>query len=104
MLIDSLLSERDASIVRLRFEQDHTQAKIGAQLGMSQMHVSRRLRQAIETLRSTAETGTRELGNGGCRPEGISSSRRARPGPDNASPGPAGKCSRVSEFECHADL
>src|SRR4051794_2472502 len=65
VLIDSLLkglSERDALIVRLRFEQDLTQAEIGARLGMSQMHVSRRLRQSIETLRATAETSPRNLG------------------------------------------
>ena len=42
------------SILRLRFREDMTQAEIAARLGMSQMHVSRLLRQALARLREVA--------------------------------------------------
>jgi RNA polymerase sigma-B factor len=48
------LTPREREIVRLRFEQDLTQAEIGKEVGLSQMHVSRVLRQAIEKLRLAA--------------------------------------------------
>jgi RNA polymerase sigma-B factor len=48
------LTQREREIVRLRFEEDLTQAEIGAIVGLSQMHVSRVLRQAIEKLRAAA--------------------------------------------------
>jgi RNA polymerase sigma-B factor len=60
VMIDSLLkgvSERDALMLRLRFQEDLTQSEIGARLGMSQMHVSRTLRQSIKTLQAAAENG-----------------------------------------------
>ena len=41
------LSEREQTILRLRFQEDLTQAEIGARVGVSQMHVSRVVRQAI---------------------------------------------------------
>ena len=47
------LSDRERVILRLRFEDDLTQAEIGARLGISQMHVSRLIRQAITTLQTT---------------------------------------------------
>jgi RNA polymerase sigma-B factor len=40
--------------VRLRFEEDLTQAAIGERIGVSQMQVSRVLRQAIARLRDLA--------------------------------------------------
>jgi RNA polymerase sigma-B factor len=46
----STLSERERVILRLRFQEDLTQAEIGARLGISQMHVSRIIRKAITTL------------------------------------------------------
>src|SRR3954469_6943604 len=49
-LLDTL-SDRERLILRLRFENDLTQAEIGARLGISQMHISRLIRQAITTLR-----------------------------------------------------
>jgi RNA polymerase sigma-B factor len=52
-LLDTL-SERERIILRLRFEEDLTQAEIGARLGISQMHVSRLIREAITTLRTAA--------------------------------------------------
>jgi RNA polymerase sigma-B factor len=55
MLVGNLmqsLSERERTILRLRFERDLTQAEIGQRLGISQMHVSRLIRQAIATLQA----------------------------------------------------
>jgi len=49
------LTPRERIVVRLRFEDDLTQAEIGALLGVSQMQISRILRKAIERLRGVAE-------------------------------------------------
>ena len=46
------LSEREQTILRLRFQDDLTQAEIGARVGVSQMHVSRVVRQAIARLQN----------------------------------------------------
>jgi RNA polymerase sigma-B factor len=46
----SCLSERERTIVRLRFQEDMVQREIGACLGISQMQVSRLLKQAMSTL------------------------------------------------------
>ena len=46
------LSQREREIVRLRFNEDLTQAEIGARVGLSQMHISRVLRNALEKLRA----------------------------------------------------
>ena len=54
LLVDQLLDtlpEREAAIMRLRFYQDMTQSEIAAQLGISQMHVSRLMRRCLESLR-----------------------------------------------------
>jgi len=48
------LTPRERQIVRLRFEEDLTQAEIGQVVGLSQMHVSRVLRGAVEKLRAAA--------------------------------------------------
>jgi RNA polymerase sigma-B factor len=45
------LSHREREILRLRFDEDLTQAEIGERIGLSQMHVSRLLRNALEKLR-----------------------------------------------------
>ncbi len=42
------LSERERRILHLRFVEELTQAEIGARMGISQMHVSRLLRRAID--------------------------------------------------------
>jgi len=52
-LLDTL-SDRERLILRLRFENDLTQTEIGDRLGISQMHVSRLIRRAITTLRTTS--------------------------------------------------
>jgi RNA polymerase sigma-B factor len=46
------LSERDRRIIHMRFVEEATQADIGAQLGCSQMHVSRLIKRIIEQLRT----------------------------------------------------
>jgi hypothetical protein len=48
------LTSREREVVWLRFEEDLTQAAIGARIGVSQMQVSRVLRQAIARLRRLA--------------------------------------------------
>ena len=51
-----VLDEREREVLRLRFQEDLTQSEIGARIGVSQMHVSRIIRQAIARLRMAAET------------------------------------------------
>jgi RNA polymerase sigma-B factor len=56
-LVDGLLAtlpEREREILRLRFEQELTQAEIGRRLGVSQMHVSRLVRRSIAQLQQGA--------------------------------------------------
>ena len=48
------LSPRSREVVRLRFEQDLTQAQIGQLVGVSQMQVSRLIRQALGHMRDAA--------------------------------------------------
>ncbi|MFJ8200755.1 RNA polymerase sigma factor SigF [Streptomyces sp. NPDC096152] len=45
------LEERDRRIIHLRFVEELTQAQIGEQLGISQMHVSRLLQRVLTRLR-----------------------------------------------------
>ena len=47
----SALDQRSRRIVELRFFDGRTQSEIAAELGISQMHVSRLLRQALESMR-----------------------------------------------------
>jgi RNA polymerase sigma-B factor len=65
LAVDSALESLDArgrEILRLRFHEELTQAAIGERVGLSQMHVSRLIRQALETLRAAArpEDGLRD--------------------------------------------
>ncbi|WP_326699946.1 SigB/SigF/SigG family RNA polymerase sigma factor [Streptomyces sp. NBC_01754] len=46
------LEERERRIIEMRFGQEMTQAKIGAELGISQMHVSRLLSRTLGKLRT----------------------------------------------------
>jgi RNA polymerase sigma-B factor len=48
------LPDRERTIVRLRFFDDLSQSEIATRVGMSQMHVSRLLRRALERLRAFA--------------------------------------------------
>ena len=59
VVLDSLLATldpRSERIVRLYYQHDLTQREIGRRLGLSQMHVSRLLRQAVAHLAAAAET------------------------------------------------
>jgi RNA polymerase sigma-B factor len=49
------LSERDRTVLHLRFIEDMTQTEIADRVGVSQMHVSRILRAAVERLRGEVE-------------------------------------------------
>jgi RNA polymerase sigma-B factor len=50
-----LLTLREQNVIRMRFEQDLTQAEIGRRIGVGQMQVSRILRHSIARLRTVAE-------------------------------------------------
>ena len=49
------LPERDRLILHLRFVEDLTQTEIAQRIGVSQMHVSRLIRRALEQVRSVAD-------------------------------------------------
>jgi RNA polymerase sigma-B factor len=49
------ISARERKVLELRFGEDLTQAEIGARVGVSQMQVSRLIRQALARLRAAAE-------------------------------------------------
>jgi RNA polymerase sigma-B factor len=50
----SQLSEREQEVLRLRFQEDLTQAEIGEMVGVSQMQVSRIIRASVDRLRLVA--------------------------------------------------
>jgi RNA polymerase sigma-B factor len=49
------IPKRELLVLTLRFDRDMTQSEIAAQVGISQMHVSRLIRRALERLRTVAE-------------------------------------------------
>ena len=49
------LPPRDRIVLHLRFVEDLTQAEIAERVGVSQMHVSRLIRRALERLRTVAD-------------------------------------------------
>jgi RNA polymerase sigma-B factor len=51
------VTPREREVLRLRFEEDLTQSEIGQRVGVSQMHVSRLIRQSIARLRDEADQG-----------------------------------------------
>lgn len=53
------ITPRERKVLRLRFEEDLTQAEIGEIIGVSQMQVSRLIRQAVSRLRLAAQTAPR---------------------------------------------
>jgi RNA polymerase sigma-B factor len=68
------LPDRERRLLELRFFEDRTQAQIASELGISQAHVSRLLRAALDRLRAGLDDGVAPAG-------GASYSR-----PDMASP------------------
>ena len=56
-LLDALctgIPQRSLDVLRMRFEEDLTQAEIGARLGVSQMQVSRIIRQTVARMHDAA--------------------------------------------------
>jgi len=53
------LDERERRILHLRFWEGLTQSQIAAQVGISQMHVSRLIRRSLEKVRDEIATGRR---------------------------------------------
>jgi RNA polymerase sigma-B factor len=53
------ISEREQTVLRLRFGDDLTQAEIGERIGVSQMQVSRLIRQALMRLRAGVDAAPR---------------------------------------------
>ena len=49
-----MLTQRERDVLRMRFEADMTQAEIGAVVGISQMQVSRIIRQAVARMHAVA--------------------------------------------------
>jgi RNA polymerase sigma-B factor len=49
------VTQREREVLRLRFEEDLTQAEIGERIGVSQMQVSRIIRQSLTRLRAAAK-------------------------------------------------
>jgi RNA polymerase sigma-B factor len=56
-----VLSDRDQEVLRLRFTEDLTQTEISTRVGVSQMQVSRIIRQALNTLRADIERDTKRI-------------------------------------------
>jgi RNA polymerase sigma-B factor len=54
------ISRRERTVLELRFGADLTQAEIGARMGVSQMQVSRLIRQALARLRTGMEEASRD--------------------------------------------
>ncbi len=50
-----VLGEREREVLRLRFAEDRTQVEIGDRVGVSQMHVSRLIRDSVDRLREAAD-------------------------------------------------
>jgi RNA polymerase sigma-B factor len=50
-----VLSERDREVLRLRFEEDLTQTEISSRIGVSQMQISRIIRQSLVRMRLDIE-------------------------------------------------
>jgi RNA polymerase sigma-B factor len=49
------LPDREQMVLKLRFDDDMTQSEIAARVGVSQMHVSRLIRRALDRMRTIAE-------------------------------------------------
>ena len=50
-----VVSAREREVLRMRFEEDMTQAEIGAAIGVSQMQISRIIRQTLQRLREASD-------------------------------------------------
>ncbi len=87
------LEERERKILHMRFFLGMTQSEIAEQVGISQMHVSRLIRQSIDRVREQLEEQPEPAGGGRSRSCGSNGRRRtqgsrrgaARPASRNAS-------------------
>lgn len=70
--------ERERRILYLRFYRDRTQAQIGRELGLSQMHVSRLIEQTVSKLRDAVLNDQNVLEWPVARPRSSSRERSAR--------------------------
>jgi RNA polymerase sigma-B factor len=57
-----ILPARERTVLQLRFVEDLTQSEIGDRVGVSQMHVSRLIRQALARLREAAQVEEEDAG------------------------------------------
>ena len=71
------LDERERRIIELRFFEGLTQSQIAAEIGISQMHVSRLLRRALQTMRGRIE----DAGGSGSEPPERPQAPAALPAP-----------------------
>ena len=55
------ITPREREVLRLRFVEDLTQAEIGERIGVSQMQVSRLIRQSLSRLRTHAQASERQV-------------------------------------------
>ncbi len=80
-----VLDERERMILHLRFFKGLTQSQIAQQVGISQMHVSRLIRRALEKIRD--EIASEEVGAAASRRRLRSPTRsRLIPVPPTSSP------------------
>jgi RNA polymerase sigma-B factor len=73
-----VLSERDQEVLRLRFADDLTQTEIALRIGVSQMQVSRLIRQSLARLRIDIEPRP-SAARRPSKPAGLRSRRRPSP-------------------------
>jgi RNA polymerase sigma-B factor len=72
------LGERERNILHMRFFLGLTQSEIADRVGISQMHVSRLIRQSIDDVREELDPEPEDAGRG--EPDGCGSGRRRRRG------------------------
>jgi RNA polymerase sigma-B factor len=73
-----VLDDRERRLLQLRYEEDRSQSEIARELGLSQAHVSRLLRAALDRLR--AEVAPEDLGGDDGEAAGAARGEAARPG------------------------
>jgi RNA polymerase sigma-B factor len=56
-----VITPREREVLRLRFAEDLTQAEIGERVGVSQMQVSRIIRQSVARLRAYAAVAEEDV-------------------------------------------
>ena len=65
------LPDRERLILHMRFVEDMTQSQIAERIGISQMHVSRLIRKALEAMRSTYDARLSRLRRGSAPSEAV---------------------------------